>query len=97
MVPLSNFVTREAVPLRAQIDRVDEQRYFDVKAAVAPGLVSITDTAGQHLRTCAATRSTPAPIPTARPRNAPPRRSATRSAPRASASCRSTPTNGSTC
>jgi multidrug efflux pump len=50
MVPLSNFVTREAVPLRAQIDRVDEQRYFDVKAGVAANLVSITDAQGNPLR-----------------------------------------------
>ena len=50
MVPLSNFVTREAVPLRAQIDRVDEQRYFDIKAAVASNLVSITDAQGTPLR-----------------------------------------------
>ncbi len=51
MVPLSNFVTREAVPLRAQIDRVDEQRFYDVKAAVAPNLVNIKDAQGDILRT----------------------------------------------
>ena len=44
LVPLSNFVSREPVAKLAQIDRIDQQRYFDVKAAVAPGLVKITDT-----------------------------------------------------
>ncbi|MEM6480855.1 MAG: efflux RND transporter permease subunit, partial [Pseudomonadota bacterium] len=39
LVPLSNFVTRQPVPKRGQIDRIDQSRYFDVKAAVAPGLV----------------------------------------------------------
>ncbi|SLN45235.1 Multidrug resistance protein MdtC [Aquimixticola soesokkakensis] len=38
LVPLSNFISREPVPKLAQIDRVDQQRYFDVKAAVAPDL-----------------------------------------------------------
>ncbi len=51
MVPLSNFVPREAVPLRAQIDRVDEQRFYDVKAGVAPSLVGITDAQGAAVRT----------------------------------------------
>ncbi len=37
-VPLSNFVTRKPVEKLAQIDRVDQKRYYDVKAAVAPGL-----------------------------------------------------------
>ncbi|MEB8388479.1 efflux RND transporter permease subunit [Rhodobacteraceae bacterium KMM 6894] len=38
LVPLSNFITRKPVPRLAQIDRVDQTRYFDVKAAVATGL-----------------------------------------------------------
>ena len=40
LVPLSNFVTRQPVPELAQIDRVDQQRYFDVKADIAPGLTN---------------------------------------------------------
>ncbi|WP_417250701.1 efflux RND transporter permease subunit [Celeribacter sp.] len=49
LVPLSNFITREPVAKLAQIDRVDQQRYYDVKAAVDPGLetedgVTITPT-----------------------------------------------------
>ncbi|MBM1222390.1 efflux RND transporter permease subunit [Ponticoccus sp. SC2-23] len=44
LVPLSNFVTREPVEKLAQIDRIDQERYFDVKAAVEMNLVKITDT-----------------------------------------------------
>ena len=43
LVPLSNFITRQPVEKLAQINRVDQQRYFDVKADVAPGLVSVRD------------------------------------------------------
>jgi len=46
LVPLSNFVTREPVPNLGQIDRVDQSRYFDIKADVAPGL---TNDAGQPI------------------------------------------------
>ncbi len=38
LVPLSNFVTRVAVPKLGQIDRAEQSRYFDVKAGVAPDL-----------------------------------------------------------
>ncbi|WP_281968327.1 efflux RND transporter permease subunit [Roseovarius nanhaiticus] len=40
LVPLSNFITRQPVPKLAQIDRIDQQRYFDVKAGVATGLTT---------------------------------------------------------
>ena len=43
LVPLSNFVERRPVPRLAQIDRVDQERYFDVKADVAPGLLVAED------------------------------------------------------
>ncbi|GGD29469.1 efflux RND transporter permease subunit [Sinisalibacter lacisalsi] len=43
LVPLSNFVTRTAVPTLAQIDRVDQMRYFDVKAGVASDLVVLRE------------------------------------------------------
>nr|WP_255553710.1 efflux RND transporter permease subunit [Maritimibacter sp. DP1N21-5] len=42
LVPISNFVERRAVPTLAQIDRIDQARYFDVKAAVTPDLVVLT-------------------------------------------------------
>jgi multidrug efflux pump len=42
LVPLSNFITRTPVPKLAQIDRIDQKRYFDIKAGVADGLVKLT-------------------------------------------------------
>jgi multidrug efflux pump len=46
LIPLSNFVTRQPVEKLAQIDRVDQDRYFDVKAGVAEGMVQfVTDDA----------------------------------------------------
>ena len=41
LVPLSNFVTRQPVAKLAQIDRVNQQRYYDVKADVEPGLIDV--------------------------------------------------------
>ncbi len=41
LVPLSNFITRSAVPTLAQIDRIDQQRYFDLKADVEDNLVTL--------------------------------------------------------
>ncbi|SEQ66106.1 efflux RND transporter permease subunit [Thalassovita taeanensis] len=38
LVPLANFITRRPVPKLAQIKRVDQKRYFDIKAAVTEGL-----------------------------------------------------------
>ena len=46
LVPLSNFTTRQPVPKLAQIDRVDQQRIFDVKAGVADDMVVLTDPEG---------------------------------------------------
>ncbi len=43
LVPLSNFVTRTAVPTLAQIDRIDQSRYFDVKAGVGDDLVVLRE------------------------------------------------------
>jgi multidrug efflux pump len=39
LVPLSNFVTRQPVEKLAQIDRINQTRFFDVKAGVEDGLV----------------------------------------------------------
>ena len=41
LVPLSNFITRTPVPKLAEINRVDQKRYLDVKADVAPGLMKV--------------------------------------------------------
>ena len=38
LIPLSQFITRKAVPSLARIDRIDQSRYFDVKAAVKKDL-----------------------------------------------------------
>ena len=40
LVPLSNFITRQPTPKLAQIDRVNQQRYFDVKAGVIDGMTA---------------------------------------------------------
>ena len=42
LVPLSNFITRKPVRKLAEINRVDQKRHFDIKAAVADGLVRFT-------------------------------------------------------
>ena len=41
LVPLSNFITRKPVAKLAQINRVDQERYYDVKADVGTGLFKI--------------------------------------------------------
>ncbi|HBZ45416.1 MAG TPA: acriflavine resistance protein B, partial [Maritimibacter sp.] len=46
LVPISNFVERKPVPTLAQIDRVDQSRYFDVKAGVTAGLVAVASPGG---------------------------------------------------
>lgn len=43
LVPLSNFITRTPVPKLAQINRIDQERYFDIKADVTSDLVKLTD------------------------------------------------------
>ncbi|MEM9522641.1 MAG: efflux RND transporter permease subunit [Pseudomonadota bacterium] len=50
LVPLSNFITREPVRKLAQINRIDQSRYYDVKADVLSDLIGLapenaTDTA----------------------------------------------------
>jgi multidrug efflux pump len=39
-VPMANFITREPVVKLGRIDRVDQQRYYDVRADVASGLTN---------------------------------------------------------
>ncbi|MFY0619180.1 efflux RND transporter permease subunit [Shimia sp.] len=41
LVPLSNFITRVPVPKRASISRIDQERFYDVKADIEPGLVKL--------------------------------------------------------
>jgi multidrug efflux pump len=44
LVPLSNFITRTPVPKLAEINRIDQTRFFDVKADVVPGLMKVVET-----------------------------------------------------
>ena len=58
LIPLSNFITRTPVPKLAEINRIDQKRYLDVKADVAPGLmkvVRITRVDGADVSTTLAT------------------------------------------
>ncbi|MBP0481760.1 efflux RND transporter permease subunit [Sagittula salina] len=41
LIPLSNFITRTPVEKLAEINRIDQKRYFDVKADVADSLVKV--------------------------------------------------------
>lgn len=43
LVPLSNFISRTPVKKLGRIDRIDQNRYYDVKADVAPGLVAVKE------------------------------------------------------
>ncbi|WP_293574263.1 efflux RND transporter permease subunit [Phaeobacter sp.] len=42
LVPLSNFITRQPVPKLAQINRIGQERFYDVKADVEPGMAKVT-------------------------------------------------------
>ncbi len=44
LIPLSNFITRQPVEKLAEINRVDQERYYDVKADVEPGLTKVFTT-----------------------------------------------------
>ncbi|WP_308915309.1 efflux RND transporter permease subunit, partial [Jannaschia sp. LMIT008] len=46
LVPLANFISRQPVPRLAQIDRIDGERFFDVKADAAADLVKLVDADG---------------------------------------------------
>ena len=54
LVPLSNFITRKPVPKLARIDRVDGERYYDVKADITDGLVSLVNGDGETVGTVTA-------------------------------------------
>ncbi len=43
LIPLSNFITRTPVRKLGQIDRIDQSRFFDVKADAAPGLIKLVE------------------------------------------------------
>ena len=49
LVPLANFVTRNPVAKRASISRVDQERFYDVKADIVPGLIKLESGEGDSL------------------------------------------------
>ncbi|MEO0381902.1 MAG: efflux RND transporter permease subunit, partial [Pseudomonadota bacterium] len=54
LVPLANFITRTPVAELAQISRVDQVRYFDVKADVIDGLQKLVTTDDEGVEVTAA-------------------------------------------
>ena len=44
LIPLSNFITRTPVPKLAEITRVDQKRYLDIKAGVGVGFIKLVRT-----------------------------------------------------
>ena len=44
LVPLANFITRTPVPKLAQINRIGQKRYFDIKAGLENGIQKLTRT-----------------------------------------------------
>ena len=50
LIPLSNFITRTPVPELSQIDRIDQSRYFDIKAAFEPNLIKFTTGTGEDMQ-----------------------------------------------
>lgn len=74
LVPLSNFISRKPVQKLGQIDRVDQRRYFDVKAAVLDGLtkpetkddgstIEVPITANERIATLTGWLETEKPLP----------------------------------
>ena len=48
LIPMSNFITRKPVKSLGKIDRVDAERFFDVKADITPALQKIVEKADQR-------------------------------------------------
>ncbi len=62
LIPLSNFITRQPVAQLAQINRIDQTRFFDVKAGVGDGLVKLVDEAGDILELVQASETETGPL-----------------------------------
>jgi len=56
LIPLSNFIIRTPVPKLAEISRIDQKRYMDVKADVTPGLMKMVTGTGENGTTLATLR-----------------------------------------
>ena len=59
LVPLANFIERRPVAKLGLINRVDEQRHYDVKADVVPASVLLTDPATAEARAVPASEVEP--------------------------------------
>lgn len=62
LIPLSNFITRQPVAQLAQINRIDQTRFFDVKAGVASDLAKLVDADGNAIELVAASETKVGPI-----------------------------------
>jgi multidrug efflux pump len=62
LVPLSNFITRQPVAQLAQINRIDQTRFFDVKAGVAADLAKLVDADGNTVELVSASATDVAPL-----------------------------------
>ena len=65
LVPLSNFITRKPVPKLASISRIDQERYYLVKADVEPGLSKLVTEEGTEETTLALFKTLPEGLSTA--------------------------------
>jgi multidrug efflux pump len=64
LVPLSNFITRTPVPKLAQISRINQNRFFDVKADVLAGLQKLEKGEGEEAVIFATLQPVPEGAPT---------------------------------
>ncbi len=62
LVPLSNFITRKPVAQLAQINRIDQTRFFDVKAGVEDGLAKLVDSQGEIVELVQAAETESGPL-----------------------------------
>ncbi|MEM9425748.1 MAG: efflux RND transporter permease subunit [Pseudomonadota bacterium] len=62
LIPLSNFITRQPVAQLAQINRIDQTRFFDVKAGVTNGLVKLVNDSGETVDLVPAAQAESGPL-----------------------------------
>jgi multidrug efflux pump len=62
LVPLANFITRKPVAQLAQINRIDQTRFFDVKAGVSADLAKLVDADGTTVDLVAASDTETGPL-----------------------------------
>jgi multidrug efflux pump len=62
LVPLSNFITRKPVAQLAQINRIGQKRFFDVKAGVGENLAKLVDAQGNTLELVSTSETDAGPL-----------------------------------